>query len=157
MLLASNGDRRRRGCPAGADVDAPEISLVFIKRHKTALQGNIAPGWLLSKASAFSEWPQCGGLSALQQQQSYSREAKSCAATALGLTVICICTPGRARFPLALPLAQLLTGCSQGLCCADTRRACGLVCSAGDRPCVRMLHNGLFASSISLKTLPAWD
>ena len=67
--------------------------------------------------------------------------------TAPGLTVICVHTPGRAGFPLALPPAR---GCA-----VPHARGVWSGRSAGDGPRVRTLHGGLFASSVSLKALPA--
>lgn len=54
LLLASAGDRKRRSCPAGADVAGLATPLVFVKWHKRALQGHVAPGWPIAKASASS-------------------------------------------------------------------------------------------------------
>lgn len=77
--------------------------------------------------------------------------------TAPGLTVIwcshtrqSLLPPGSASGPAARR-PRLLAGAV--LCRA--RGVCGPVGSAGDGPCMRTLHNGLFASSVSLKTLPA--
>lgn len=80
MLVASNGDMRRKTCPAGAGADGPETSLVFIKRHKkgfcrgiritegsrcswlaarqgTALAGNAAMRWVIAAPANSSRIP----------------------------------------------------------------------------------------------------
>lgn len=129
LLLASNGKRRRRACPAGAGADGPETSLVFIKRHKKGFcRGTLLLAGRSPRQSACSEPLRCGGLSELQQTAAVSqggRELRGGSAVRC-LAVICVRTPGRARCP------------SRGWAAVRSRR------SARDGPRVRMLHNGLF-------------